>query len=65
MVDILHFWDCLANIIKDHRASSLAPRSEHLLNQHGHCLDVRDAISGKMNIFHMFSYKYPVLMPKS
>ena len=31
MVDILHFWGCLANVIKNHRFSSLAPGSEHLL----------------------------------
>ena len=29
-----------------------------IINGQEHQLDVRDDISGKMNIFHMFSYKY-------
>ena len=28
------------------------------INEQGHYSDVRDAISGKMNTFHMFSYKH-------
>ena len=29
-----------------------------MINEHRHCRDVKDDnISGKMNIFHMFSYK--------
>ena len=26
-----------------------------IINEQGHCLDVRNDISGKMNIFRMFS----------
>ena len=28
-----------------------------IINEQGNCLDVRDDISGKMNISHMFSYQ--------
>ena len=28
----------------------------NIINEQGHCLDVRDGISAKMNICHMFSY---------
>ena len=31
MVDILHFWDCLSKVIKNHRYASLTSGSEHLL----------------------------------
>ena len=31
LVDILHFWDCLANAIKNHTFASLTSGSEHLL----------------------------------
>ena len=51
-MDILHFLDCLANIIKNHRFASLTPRLEHLLkgvayvngiiNEQGHYLGVID-----------------------
>ena len=64
MVNIFHFCDCLANIIQIHRPVSLRPISEHLLkvvtyviNELGKCIDGRDDISEKMNIFHMVSYK--------
>ena len=29
-----------------------------IINEQGNCLDVRDDISGKMNIFHIFSYEF-------
>ena len=67
LVDILNFCDCLANIIKNHRAARLKLRSEHLLKEHllhmlhgiineqGNCLDVRDDISAKNEYFsHVF-----------
>ena len=31
LVNILHFWHCLANSIKNHRYASFTSRSEHLL----------------------------------
>ena len=29
----------------------------NIINEQGHCIDVRGGILGKMNICHMFSYK--------
>ena len=31
LVDVLHFWDCFAYVIKNHRFACLAPGSEHFL----------------------------------
>ena len=31
LVDILHFWHCLANVIKNHTFASLTSGSDHLL----------------------------------
>ena len=30
-MDILHFWDCLANIVKNTRSANLTPGSERIL----------------------------------
>ena len=56
---MLHFWDCLANIIKNHRFASLIPGSEHLskdviINEQGNCLDVRDDFFRKILSFTCF-----------
>ena len=70
-MDILYFWDCLANAVENCRFANLISGSNHLLkyvtyvtwhkNEQGNCLDVRDDISEKtttiFDIFHMFSYK--------
>ena len=29
-----------------------------MIKEQGNCLDVRDDCSGKMNVFHMFSFKF-------
>ena len=50
-MDILHFGDCLAHKVKNHRSGILTPKSEHLfkdettvhgiMNEQGHSLDVK------------------------
>ena len=62
LVDILHFWHCLASAIKNHTFASLTSGSEHLFKYvtyvtwHNEIfLEVRDDISEKYR-FHMFSY---------
>ena len=63
-MDILHFWHCLVNAMKNHAFASLTSGSEHLLKyvtyvtwhkiELGNFLG-RDDIS-ENTIFHMFSY---------
>ena len=65
-MDILHFWHCLANAVKNHTFESLTSGSEHLFKYvmyvtwHNESkeivLEVRDDISEKNTIFHMFCY---------
>ena len=58
-MDILYFWDGLANAIENCRFANLISGSNHLLkyvtydtwhkHEQGNCPDVRDDISGKNN----------------
>ena len=64
LVDILHFCHCLANAIKNNTFASLTSGSEHFLKYVTYVtwhnenkdivLEVRDDISEKNTIFHMF-----------
>ena len=57
-MNILHFWDCLANMIKNHIFLPLTSGSGHLLrmlhllygiiNEQGNCLDARDDVQEKL-----------------
>ena len=65
VVGILHFWNCLANAIKNHTFASLTSRSEHLSKYVMHVTwhnewgkeivyEVRDDISEKILFFTCF-----------
>ena len=53
-MDILHFWHCLTNTIKNHTFVSLTSGSENSLKYVTYVLEVRDDISEKNTIFTCF-----------